>query len=164
MKMLNHLVHLSTVALLALAAAPTLATAADDAPAAAASMSPEGYWRTIDDETHKPKSIVNIYTQDGKLYGKIVKLFRAPTEEQAPLCDKCTDELKDKPVIGMRILWDLVQDGGEWTGGHILDPNNGKIYKSKLEVVEGGGQLEMRGYIGFSLIGRTQTWERVAKP
>ena len=129
--------------------------------ASAAEPAPVGYWKTIDDETGKPKSVVQIVERGGKLYGTIVRLFRAPGEDQNPVCDKCEGERKDKPIIGMQILENLSQDGDEWSGGKILDPNNGKTYKCYIEAIEGGSKLKVRGYIGFSLLGRTQYWHRV---
>lgn len=119
-----------------------------------------GRWTTIDDETKKPKSVITIYEEGGKLFGKIEKLFREPTEEQNPLCDKCEGTLKNQPITGMVILRDLKKDGDEWTGGTILDPANGKTYKCKIAVQDGGKKLKVRGYIGMALLGRTQHWVR----
>lgn len=119
-----------------------------------------GRWTTIDDETKKPKSVITIYEEGGKLFGKIEKLFRAPNEEQNPLCDKCEGALKNQPITGMVILRDLKKDGNEWTGGTILDPANGKTYKCKLAVEDGGKKLKVRGFIGIALLGRTQYWVR----
>ncbi|NBD08267.1 MULTISPECIES: DUF2147 domain-containing protein [Corallococcus] len=132
--------------------------AEDKAPAEATGA--VGRWTTIDDETKKPKSVIAIYEENGKLYGKIEKLFREPTEEQNPVCDKCQGALKDQPIIGMTILRDLKKDDDEWSGGTILDPANGKTYKCKIAVEEGGKKLKVRGYIGMSLLGRTQHWNR----
>ena len=115
-------------------------------------------WKTIDDETGKPKAVVSIVEKDGKLHGTIVKLFRAPDEEQNPRCDKCTGALKDQPILGMTILRDLEKDGDEWTGGTILDPKNGKSYDCKIALEDGGKKLKVRGYLGISLLGRTQYW------
>lgn len=123
--------------------------------------SPIGRWKTIDDETGKPRSVVRIWEKDGKLYGTIERLFRSPEEEQNPLCTKCEGELKDKPIIGMTILRDLVRDGDEWEDGTILDPANGKTYDVKIEVQDKGRKLKVRGFLGISLLGRTQYWERV---
>ncbi len=122
---------------------------------------PVGRWVTIDDDTHRPKAIVRIWEEDGQLQGRIEKLFRRPGEDPDPTCDKCTDSRKDQRVTGMVILRGLVRDGDEWSGGRILDPENGKEYKCYIEVMEGGRRLKVRGYIGFSLLGRTQYWERV---
>ncbi|PTL80311.1 DUF2147 domain-containing protein [Vitiosangium sp. GDMCC 1.1324] len=119
-----------------------------------------GRWTTIDDETKKPKSVIIIYEEGGKLFGKIEKLFREPNEEQNPVCDKCEGALKNQPIVGMVILRDLQKDDDEWSGGTILDPANGKTYKCKISVEDGGKKLKVRGYIGLSLIGRTQHWVR----
>ena len=120
-----------------------------------------GKWTTIDDETGKAKSIVEIYKKDGKLYGKIIKLIN-PTEKD-PVCDKCTDYRKNKKIVGMNIITGLVKDGDEWEADDaILDPNNGKIYDCKIWVDEDNkNKLNVRGYIGF--IYRTQYWYRVKK-
>ena len=115
-----------------------------------------GKWKTIDDETGKPKSIVELYEKDGKLFGKIVKLFREPNEDQDPKCDKCPDDRKNKKVIGMEIIREMEKDGNEWTDGTILDPKKGKIYDCKLWLEN--GKLQVRGYIAFLF--RTQTWHR----
>jgi uncharacterized protein (DUF2147 family) len=121
--------------------------------------SPKGLWKTIDDKTGKAKSFIKIWIKDGKLYGKITKLIN-PSEED-PLCDKCEGALHNKPVIGMTIMKGLTQDGDEWNGGRILDPESGKTYKCLIEVQNSGKRLKVRGYIGFSLLGRTQHWYRV---
>jgi uncharacterized protein (DUF2147 family) len=127
----------------------------------AAEMSPVGLWKTIDDETGKAKSVVRISEANGELQGKVEKVFSPPAKDPNPMCDECEGERKGKPVIGMTILWGLKKTGdNEWTGGQILDPAKGKIYKSKLSLAEEGRKLQMRGFIGFSLIGRTQTWVR----
>jgi len=118
-----------------------------------------GKWKTIDDETNEPKSIVKIFEKDGKYYGTIVELFRKPGEEPNPVCDECDsdDDRKDKPVVGMEIIRNLEQDGDEYDDGTILDPGDGKVYDCKLWVEE--GNLMVRGYIAFFF--RTQTWFKV---
>lgn len=120
----------------------------------------EGRWKTIDDETGNPKSIVNVWIEDGKLKGKIVQLIRQPDEEPDPICDVCVGDRKDKKINGMEIVWGLEGENGVWTDGYILDPGNGKTYGCNMKVLE-DGRLEVRGFIGFSLIGRTQYWQRV---
>jgi uncharacterized protein (DUF2147 family) len=115
-----------------------------------------GKWKTIDDKTKEPKSIVEIYEQEGKLYGKIVKLFRKPGEDQDPVCDKCTGEQKDKKILGMVIINGLTQKGDAWSKGQVLDPDNGKTYNAKIWLED--GKLRIRGYILF--LYRTQTWIR----
>jgi uncharacterized protein (DUF2147 family) len=118
-----------------------------------------GKWKTIDDETGKAKSIVEIYKKDGKLYGKIVKLLN-PKEEN-PKCTKCPDYRKNKPILGMNIITGLTPDDNEWEGDDaILDPEAGKLYDCKIWLDENDpNKLNVRGYIGFFF--RTQTWYRV---
>lgn len=120
-----------------------------------------GKWKTIDDETNKPKSIVEIYKKDGKLYGKVLKLFKAPDEDQDPLCTNCEGALHNKKIIGMQIINGLEYDDGEWYADDgILDPNNGKLYDCKLWLdPENPDILQVRGYILF--VYRTQTWHRI---
>jgi uncharacterized protein (DUF2147 family) len=120
--------------------------------------SPIGVWKTIDDQTGKPKSLIRISEADGELKGKIEKLFREAGEDQNPKCDKCEGTLKDQPIIGMTILTGMKKDGGEYNGGKILDPANGKVYKSKMSLADDGKKLDVRGYIGLPMLGRTQTW------
>jgi len=119
-----------------------------------------GLWKTVDDETNKPKSIVKIYLQDGKLYGDIVKLFRKKGEDPDPICDKCDedDSRKDQKIIGMTIINDMEyqEDDNEWEDGEILDPKKGKVYDCKLWVED--GKLQVRGYVLF--FHRTQEWLR----
>lgn len=123
--------------------------------------SPVGTWKTLDDKTGQEKSIVEITEQSGVLEGKVLEILTEPEGGKNKLCDKCKGERKDQPVVGMTILWGLALDGDEWKGGKILDPKNGKIYKSKLKVTAGGNELDVRGYIGIAVLGRTQTWKRV---
>jgi len=120
-----------------------------------------GKWKTIDDDTNKAKSIVELKIIDGKLYGKIIKLFRAADEEQDPLCDKCEGKLHNKKIIGMQIINGLELDDGEWEGDDgILDPSKGTLYDCKLWLDEDNADiLNVRGYITF--LYRTQTWHRV---
>ncbi len=127
----------------------------------ATELSPLGTWRTIDDDTHEAKALVEIAEQDGVLSGHIVQLFRHPNDIQDPVCKACEGERHDQRVIGMTILWNFRRDGDVWDGGEILDPEEGKIYRCKLHPIDGGARLEVRGFIGISLLGRTQVWERV---
>ena len=117
-----------------------------------------GNWLTIDDKTGKPKSVVKITQVGDELRGSIVKLMD-PTKQNA-VCDECKGANKGKPIKGMIIMWGLKPAGSGWAGGRILDPSNGKIYKAKMNLADGGKKLNVRGFIGFSLLGRTQTWNR----
>ena len=128
---------------------------------ALAGGSPVGKWKTIDDKTKKEKSIVEIYEANGKIYGKIVQLLQEKDGGASKLCTKCTGSDQNKPMIGLVIVKGLTADGDEYTGGTIMDPNDGKVYKCKMEVVEGGNTLKVRGFLGFSLLGRTQVWHKV---
>lgn len=130
------------------------------APAFAQTGTPAGLWKNIDDETGKPKALIRITESNGVLTGQIEKLFRDANEDQNPKCDKCEGARKDQPIIGMTILSNLKKDGDEYAGGEILDPNNGKVYKSKLHLTDGGKKLSVRGYIGVPMLGRSQTWVR----
>ena len=123
---------------------------------------PLGTWTTIDDVSHQPRSLVRISEHDGVLSGRIVRLFRGPDEDPDPRCGKCEGARHDQRVIGMTILWGLHRDGDAWNGGEILDPESGSIYRVTLHPADGGQTLQVRGYIGFSLLGRTQVWQRAA--
>ncbi len=115
-----------------------------------------GKWKTIDDDTGKMKSIVEIYIQDGKLFGKVLEL--SPTSDPNKVCTECTDHRNGKKIIGMHIISGLEKDDDVWEGDDgILDPENGKLYDCKIWEEE--GILQVRGYIGF--IYRTQTWIKV---
>ncbi|MBL7939553.1 MAG: DUF2147 domain-containing protein [Flavobacteriales bacterium] len=120
------------------------------------SQSIAGRWMTIDDNTGKKRSIVEIKVTNGTASGRIVQLFRGPGEEQDPVCKECTDDRKGRKVIGLDIIRDMVLSNREWTKGTILDPENGKVYDCKLWVEN--GTLKVRGYVAFFF--RTQTWVR----
>jgi uncharacterized protein (DUF2147 family) len=122
-----------------------------------AQATPVGLWRSIDDETRQPKALIRIVEQDGALVGRIERIL---TEKTDAVCDQCTDERKGQRVQGMVILQGLRSAGDEWTGGEILDPNNGKVYRARLRMAEGGSKLDVRGFVGVAVFGRTQTWLR----
>ncbi|MDV7188375.1 DUF2147 domain-containing protein [Lutibacter sp. TH_r2] len=124
----------------------------------ASSQSIFGKWKTIDDETGKEKSIVEVYKKDGKAYAKILQLLEKGKENK--LCEECKGNKKNKPIKGMVIIDGLKEDGDEWNGAKILDPKTGKEYKCYI-TLDGNNKLKVRGYIGFALIGRTQHWSRV---
>jgi len=126
-----------------------------------AQTTPAGLWKTIDDETKVEKSLVRITDSGGVLSGKVEKIL---TDKADAKCVECTDERKGQPVQGMTILRGVKPDAaerGSWVGGDILDPNNGKIYKVLLKLADGGKKLDVRGYVGMPMLGRTQTWLRV---
>ena len=119
--------------------------------------SPVGLWKTIDDETKQAKSLVRIFEKDGALAGRVEKILADQADAK---CGKCTDERKDQPVVGMTILTGMRAAGDRWEGGKILDPNNGKVYSSLMKLLDGGRKLEVRGYVGAAMFGRSQVWLR----
>ncbi|AZA51945.1 DUF2147 domain-containing protein [Chryseobacterium sp. G0201] len=116
----------------------------------------EGKWKTIDDETKQAKSIVEIYKKGDQYYGKVSQLLIKPAN---PNCTECKDDRKNKPILGLEIIRGLKKDGDEFTGGTITDPKTGKTYK--CTITKSGDKLNVRGYVGISLMGRTQTWQKV---
>jgi len=121
-----------------------------------------GYWITIDDESGLKKSIVELYKKDGKMFGKVVYIYKRGKDGPHSLCDQCTGSLKNKPVLGMQILKNMTWDGSEWEGGTILDPDNGKTYDAKIWIqTDNFNKLNVRGYIGPFF--RTQTWIKTEK-
>lgn len=116
-----------------------------------------GKWKTIDDETGKAKSIVEISEKNGKMYGKVVEIL---TDKKDAKCDKCSGADKGKPVKGLTIIKGLKKDGSEYSGGTITDPSSGKEYKCVIKL-NGTEKLDVRGYVGIQALGRTQTWVRV---
>lgn len=118
--------------------------------------SPAGVWTTVDDKTGEKKADVEIVIKDGELFGTIVRRYTKPGDPDR--CTACPDQFKDKPIQGLRFIWGLKDEGdGTWGGGHLIDPRTGKIYRLKMTVKN--DQLYVRGYIGVSLLGRTQVWE-----
>jgi uncharacterized protein (DUF2147 family) len=123
-----------------------------------ASAQVTGKWKTIDDETGQAKSIVEVYEQNGKIYGKVVEILN-PAKKDAK-CTNCKGADKDKPINGLIIIKGLKKDGNEWTDGDILDPQKGKLYSCTIKL-DGADKLSVRGYVGISMLGRSQTWHRV---
>lgn len=129
-------------------------------PALAGSHTAVGLWKNIDDQTGKPKAEIRISESNGVLMGRIEKLYRAAGEDQNPVCDKCDGEDKGRPIIGLSIIDGMKKDGDGYSGGTILDPENGKVYKSRMKLLDSGAKLEVRGYIGVPMLGRSQVWIR----
>lgn len=127
-----------------------------------AQMTPVGVWRTYDDNTKELSSEVRITENGGVLSGKIEKLLRKDAK-QNDVCDKCPDDRKGKPLIGLEIIRGAKKADGKtvWEDGKIMDPENGKDYSLNLTPEDGGKSLEVRGYLGLAVIGRSQTWVRV---
>lgn len=132
------------------------------AQAFAADATPVGTWTQVDDATGKPKSIIEITQLPDHTLQGVVKQVLFSSQGPHPICDKCSGERHNQPVDGMVIMWGVKQDGDAWDGGQILDPAKGKTYKVKLTLADGGQKLDVRGYIGMPMLGRTQTWVRKA--
>ncbi|MBK9225224.1 MAG: DUF2147 domain-containing protein [Flavobacterium sp.] len=122
------------------------------------SQSVVGKWKTIDDETGKAISVVEIYEKGGKIYGKVHDII--DPKDRNKICSNCTGEDKDKPIMGLTVIKGLVKDGAEYNSGKILDPKYGRLYKCFI-TLESKDKLKVRGYIGISLFGRTQYWHRI---
>jgi len=116
-----------------------------------------GKWNSFDEETNKIESVIEVYEKDGKAFAKIITI--TDPERKTATCFKCSGKRKDEPILGMDILTGLKKDGDEWSGGKILDPKNGKTYKCYIKLQD-KNTLKLRGYIGFSLFGRTAIWKR----
>ena len=117
-----------------------------------------GKWNSFDEETNKIESVIEVYQKEGKAYAKIIKI--TDPERQDATCFQCKGKRKDQPILGMDILTGLKKNKDEWSGGKILDPKNGKEYKCYIKLLD-DNTLKLRGYIGFSLLGRTAIWKRV---
>ena len=125
---------------------------------AAGSQSPLGLWKTFDDKTGEPRALVRIYLQDEKYFGRIERSFTPGAETR--VCSVCKDDRKNQPVIGLLIIRNVTLRDGEYGGGDILDPDSGSVYRCKFHMEGDGSVLVVRGFIGFSLLGRSQTWRR----
>ena len=124
-----------------------------------AQSTPAGFWNTISDTDDRPTAIVEIREDKGE-YVAIVRGLLVPAEPEDSVCAKCSGDRKGQRVVGMEIMRHMRRAGDEWSGGEILDPENGKTYRAKMRLADGGKKLIVRGYIGFSLFGRSQTWVR----
>ena len=144
------------LAMIAFASVLLLLAAATEAQSPSSAV---GRWKTIDDATGKAKSVVEIYqAKDGRLAGKVVEILDLK-DGPNPACDECKGANQGKPIKGMLILWGLRPDGaGKWSGGRVLDPENGKDYKAKLQLLDGGRKLGMSGCVAF--LCRQQAWLR----
>jgi len=126
---------------------------------AAPPPSPVGIWRTIDDITNKPRGLIRLYEQEGKLFGKIEASF--DMFEAKEICDRCEGDRRNRPVIGLIVVRNMKKSGtNEYTGGDILDPDTGQVYKCRITLDDNGRRLIVRGYIGIALLGRSQVWFR----
>jgi uncharacterized protein (DUF2147 family) len=121
--------------------------------------SPAGLWKSIDDKTGKPRSLIRVSEHNGA-YSAVIEKGLLATDTGDAVCDQCKDERKGQKIIGMTIVKGLKEKDGVYEGGEILDPENGKTYKCKMQLDASGNKLEVRGFIGISLFGRSQIWTR----
>lgn len=124
-----------------------------------AQATPVGFWNTISDDDGRPTGVVEI-RQVGDEYVGIVRGILVPATHEDSLCTRCTGALRNAPIVGLTILRHMHRDGDEYSGGEILDPETGKTYRARMRLADGGKKLIVRGYIGISLFGRSQTWVR----
>lgn len=123
-----------------------------------------GDWQTIDHQTNRPSSIIRIWEQDGKYYGKVVKSYRENGHKPTDRCEACKGKLHNRRILGMTILSNFVErNPGKYVNGRVLDPTSGKTYHCRMTLVDNGQRLKVRGYIGFPLLGRTDVWRRVSR-
>lgn len=130
---------------------------------AAAQATPAGAWKTIDDKTGKERTVIRI-TEAGGVFSGVIDKRLDPNAKPDDTCDKCSDDRKNKPILGLQLIRNVKQNADDkalWDGGEILDPEDGKTYRVRLKPIDGGTKLEVRGYIGTPMLGRTQTWTRV---
>jgi uncharacterized protein (DUF2147 family) len=116
-----------------------------------------GKWNTTNDDTGEVDSVIEIYEKDGKAFAKIVEI--KDKNRQDAVCDLCEGDNKNKPLLGLNIMTGLKKDGDEWSDGEIVDPRNGKVYSCYITLVN-ENKLKIRGYMGFSLLGKTKYWKR----
>jgi uncharacterized protein (DUF2147 family) len=120
-----------------------------------------GLWQTYSDITGEADGIVRIVEVQGMFEGRLEAVLSPPAPTPRPICDKCPGDLRGKPVVGLKILYGLRREGDAYTGGEILDPHDGRVYRCNMRLLEGGRKLELRGYIGIPAIGRTLSWMRI---
>jgi uncharacterized protein (DUF2147 family) len=145
-------------AALILAFLAPLPAVAQSAPARDTAASPIGLWETIDDKTGKATAVVEIFEKDARMFGRITEILSGADANS--LCVACTDDRKNQPIIGMIIIRSIKNTGPDYSGGDILDPDSGSVYRCKMHLEKNGSELIVRGFIGLSLFGRSQTWHR----
>jgi uncharacterized protein (DUF2147 family) len=128
--------------------------------AVAQSAAPAGLWQTVNERGER-EALVRIVEVAGELRGNVVEVYSPPAPSGQPLCEACSGALRNQPIVGMEILRGLRWDGERYSGGEILDPDEGRAYRCTLRLLQGGERLEVRGYVGISLFGRSQVWLRV---
>jgi uncharacterized protein (DUF2147 family) len=127
---------------------------------AARAQSAEGVWQQVDDGSGKVRSLVTIAEEGGVFRGRVTRIFLEPGEDPDAVCDRCPDDRRGRPFLGLRIIDGMRREGLEYEGGEILDPESGTVYRARMTLSEDGSTLTVRGYVGVPLFGRSQTWRR----
>lgn len=140
---------------------PVLPAYLPAATAEAQLASPVGLWQPLD-SAGKPQGLIRIFEANGLYYGRVEP--SSPDDDRNARCTRCTDDRHDQPIIGLLLLRHLKPENGEYVGGDILDPDTGRVYNCTLRLTNGGRDAVMHGYLGISLLGRSQTWRRVPNP
>jgi uncharacterized protein (DUF2147 family) len=122
--------------------------------------SPVGRWKVLDEKTGMVKAIVEVTEVNGELQGTVTRVFSPPAASADSVCERCQGDKRNKPVVGLQILWGLKKNGDEYTGGRVLEAETGKEYRARVKVVDGGQKLQVHGFVGLSFVGRTLTWIR----
>jgi uncharacterized protein (DUF2147 family) len=156
---LQKLTGLGVVAKAVLAGALLLGAAAF--PLRAAEPTAAGLWEQVDEKSGKPESWFRIVEKNGVYEGTIVKIFPKPGDDPNFVCDKCEGDEKGKPVLGLALIKGMQRKGLDYENGTIMDPRDGSVYHAVMKVIDDGRKLEVRGYLGLVIFGRTQTWNRL---
>lgn len=132
--------------------------------AIAASDTPIGYWKAVDDKSGVVLSIIQIYPAGHTLQGRIAKIMPVHGQQSTDRCVNCKGARRNQPNLGMTMIWGMQQvSNNEWARGHVLDPRSGTIYQANMTLVDNGDKLRLRGYIGLPIFGRSTTWDRASK-
>jgi uncharacterized protein (DUF2147 family) len=127
----------------------------------AAEPSAVGLWEQVDEKSGKPESWFKITERNGAYEGNIVKIFFKPGEDENWVCDKCEGAERGKPVLGLALIKGMQRNGSSYENGTIMDPRDGAVYRALMKLSPDGQKLEVRGYLGISLFGRSQVWNRL---
>jgi uncharacterized protein (DUF2147 family) len=130
-------------------------------PLRAAEPTAAGLWEQVDEKSGKPESWFKIVERNGVYQGNIVKIFYKPGEDENWACDKCEGDERGKPVLGLALIKGMQRNGNAYENGTIMDPRDGSVYRAKMNLSPDGQHLDVRGYLGIALFGRTQTWNRL---
>ena len=130
-------------------------------PVRAAEPTAAGLWEQVDENSGKPESWFKITERNGVYVGNLVKIFFKPGEDENWVCDRCEGAEKGAPVLGLALIKGMRRNGDSYENGTIMDPRDGSVYRALMRLSPDGNKLEVRGYLGISLFGRSQVWNRL---